>query len=145
MHPLLKRLPHGGPMLFLDDVIDVSWTRIVTETVIGPEFLLLREGRVSPLVVIELFAQSAAALMAHRSAQSDAPDVSGYLLGARKLDVSVDGFAPGDTIRTEAEEKWGAGALAQFACKCLVGDRVVAEGAINVAAGQLPADGESML
>jgi len=132
-------------MLFLDDVVDVSWTRIVTATTFDADFLLAKDGRVSPLVVIELFAQSAAALMAHRSAQTDAPDVSGYLLGARKLDVTVDAFAVGDAVRTEAEEKWGAGALAQFACKCFVGDAVVAEGAINVAAGQLPADGESML
>jgi predicted hotdog family 3-hydroxylacyl-ACP dehydratase len=132
-------------MLFLDDVVETSWTKIVTETTFGPDFLLAKDGRVSPLVVIELFAQSAAALMAHRSAQSDAPDVSGYLLGAWKLDVTVDSFSVGDTVRTEAEEKWGAGALAQFACKCFVGDQIVAEGAINVAAGQLPADGESML
>ncbi len=132
-------------MLFLDDIVEASWTKIVTETTFGPDFLLARDGEVSPLVVIELFAQSAAALMAHRSAQTDAPDVSGFLLGARKVDVSVDSFSVGDTVRTEAEEKWGAGALAQFACKCFVGGQVVAEGAINVAAGQLPADGESML
>jgi len=132
-------------MLFLDDIVEVSWTKIVTKTVFGPDFLMAKDGQVSPLVVIELFAQSAAALMAHRSAQTDAPDVSGFLLGARKLDVTVDGFAVGDEVRTEAEEKWGAGALAQFACKCFVGDQVVAEGAINVAAGSLPTDGESML
>lgn len=132
-------------MLFLDDIVSVSWTQIVTKTVFGPEFLLAKDGRVSPLVTLELFAQSAAALMAHRQAQTDAPDVSGFLLGARKLDVMVDSFAVGDEVHTEAEEKWGAGALAQFACRCLVGDRVVAEGAINVAAGSLPTDGESML
>lgn len=132
-------------MLFLDDVASVSWTAIVTETVFGPDFLLLEEGRVSPLVTIELFAQSAAALMAHRQAQTDAPDVSGFLLGARKIDVSVEGFSVGDAVRTEAEETWGAGALAQFACKCFLGGALVAEGAINVAQGALPAGGESLL
>ena len=132
-------------MLFLDDIVEVDWTRIVTRTTFGDDFLMAQAGRISPLVVIELFAQSAAALMAYRSAQTDAPDVSGFLLGARRIDVTVDGFSVGDEVRTEAEEKWGAGALAQFACRCFVGDQVVAEGAINVAAGSLPTGGESML
>jgi len=137
VHSLLKNLPHEGPMLFLDDVEEVSWSTIRTRTTFGPDFLMVHEGAVSPLVVLELFAQSAAALMAHRQAKTDRPDVSGFLLGARKLDVHVDAFAVGDVVRTEAEEKWGAGALAQFDCRCFLGDRLVAEGAINVAAGSL--------
>ena len=137
-------------MLFLDDVLEVSWTRIVTLTRFGDDFLMLGRGShgpdaISPLVTLELFAQSAAALMAHRQAQTDAPDVSGFLLGARKLDVHIDAFRVGDEVRTEAEEKWGAGALAQFACRSFLGDRLVAEGAINVAQGSLPTDGASML
>ena len=65
--------------------------------------------------------------------------MSGYLLGSRVLDTFVDTFAVGDVVHTEAEEKWGAGALAQFSCQCFRGDQLVAEGAINVAAGSLPA------
>ena len=133
----LDRLPHAGPMLFLDRIVSVQDPMIETETTFGADFIMARGEHISPLVAIELFAQSAAALMAHRSAAANAPKVSGALLGTRKLDVHVAEFRVGETVRTQAREIFGAGALAQFDCKLFRGEDLVAEGSINVAAGAI--------
>lgn len=122
-------------MRFLTGVDEVSATRIRTRARIGDDFIMARDGKVSPLVAIELFAQSAAAFMAHRTRDTDAPFVQGALLGTRKLDTFVDHFDVGDELVTEAEEVFGVGALAQFKCTLWRGEEKVAEGHINVASG----------
>jgi len=144
--PILRRLPHEGPMLFLDEVLSVSDTKVETRVTLGEDFLMCGpSGAISPLVALELFAQSAAALMAHRAGGPDAPPVSGALLGTRKLDCHVDALLVGDVLRIEAEERWGAEQLAQFQCTLYRetpdGEEKVAEGAINVVAGPVDASG----
>lgn len=123
-------------MRFLTGVDSVSNTQIRTRALLGDDFIMAREGKVSPLVAIELFAQSAAAFMANRTRDSDVPFVQGALLGTRKLDAFVDHFAVGDELITEAEEVFGVGALAQFKCTLWRGEEKVAEGHINVASGE---------
>ena len=138
---VLSRLPHAGPMLFIDRVVSVADPVLVSELTLRDDFILNREGEVSPLVAIELFAQSAAALMAHRSAKANAPKVSGALLGTRRLDCHVNVLRVGDVLQSEVREIFGAGALAQFDCVLYrVGGDMrerIAEGSINVAAGAI--------
>lgn len=144
---IFQRLPHRGPMLFLDAVVALRDPEIVTETRLTDSFILCgatqADGNpsISPLICLELFAQSAAALMAHRSARANAPAISGALLGTRKFDSHVDRLMPGQILRTTAREIFGAGALAQFQCTTHLVDgesqTLVAEGSINVAAGQI--------
>ncbi len=132
---LFERIPHRGPMLFIDEVVRVGKFTIETRATMKDDFIMAREGVISPLVSIELFAQSAALFMAHRSAQSNLPFVRGALLGTRKLEVTVDAFAVGDILDVHAEEVFGAGALAQFQCVLRRGEDEVASGSINVASG----------
>ncbi len=132
---LLERIPHRGPMRFLDEVLAVGPSWIRTRTTLREEFIMARDGLVSPLVAIELFAQSAAAFMAHRTASSNQPFVQGALLGSRKMDVFAETFAVGDTLIAECHETFGAGALAQFDCRLTRGEETIAQGVINVVSG----------
>jgi len=139
MNALLARIPHEGPMLFIDDVVSVEGRRATTRTTIGDDHVMLQEGTVSSLIAVELFAQTAAVLMAQRSGSGQrAPGVTGALLGTRAIDVSVPSFRPGDELTTTVEEKWGTGQIAQFDCVLHHGDDEVARGSINVAGGTLP-------
>lgn len=72
------------------------------------------DGLVSPIAAIELFAQSAAVLMSHRTGGTDPNPVAGALLGTRGVDFLVPSMRVGDVLRVVATESWGAGALAQF-------------------------------
>ena len=129
---LLDRIPHRPPMRLIDEVLEVGDAHIVTAATIAPSHILLRDGIVSPLLAIEIFAQSAAALVAHRSVAGGALHISGALLGTRSLDVFTDGFRVGDRLRAVAREAWGAGALAQFECDLYLDEARVAHGSINV-------------
>ncbi len=132
---LLDRIPHRGPMRFIDEIVMVGPDWIRTRTTLEDDFIMARGGFVSPLVAIELFAQSAAAFMAHRTATSDQPFVQGALLGTRRIDIHADAFRVGDILVADCRETFGAGALAQFDCRLTRGQATVAEGVINVVSG----------
>lgn len=135
MSDVLARMPHRGPMLFLDEVVDVGSNTARTRTRLREGFILAKDGKVSPLVAIELFAQAAAAFMASKTATTDRPTVQGALLGSRSLDTLVDAFEVGDELVAEVEQVFGAGALAQFKCALFRAEAKVAEGHINVVSG----------
>ena len=139
---ILPHLPHKGPMLLLDAVSEVGPDRIRTRVQIREDHILLEaDGTLSTLVAIELFAQSAAALMVHRSMAKDASPVMGALLGSRTFDVLTPHLAVGDVLEIEAVERWGQGQLAQLSCELFresAGEwELVARGAINVVSGSL--------
>jgi len=96
---------------------------------------LVENGRVSPLVVIELFAQTAAAHFGYAGLVRGGTITSGALLGTRKIDVSVDAFRVGEEITIEASRTMAMPPMAQFECVAKIGERVVASGSINVAMG----------
>ena len=135
MSDVLDRMPHRGPMLFLDEVLSVEGAKARARKVLTSDFILAKDGKVSPLVAIELFAQTAAAYMASQTAPTDRPTVQGALLGTRSLECFVDAFEVGDVLEAEVEQVFGAGALAQFTCALYRGDEKVAEGSINVVSG----------
>ncbi len=132
---IFDRIPHRGPMRFLDEVVRVDAESIRTRTTLRDNFLMAREGSVSTLVAIELFAQSAAAQLAFRTADANAPGVQGALLGTRKLDVTRGTLSVGETVETEARQIFGAGPLAQFECTLFLGEEAIATGTVNVVSG----------
>lgn len=132
---VLSRMPHRGPMLFLDEVLEVSGSKARARTVLRDDFILAKDGKVSSLVSIELFAQAAAAYMASKTSPTERPTVQGALLGSRSLDTFVDAFDVGDELIAEVEQVFGAGALAQFKCALFRAGEKVAEGNINVVSG----------
>jgi predicted hotdog family 3-hydroxylacyl-ACP dehydratase len=130
---VVAQMPHQPPMRFIDEVIEVGDGHIVCRSRIDDAHIMADDGRVSPLVAIELFAQAAAALMVHRAAQAGAPPTGGFLLGTRKVDVGVDTFRAGDELTIDVRELWGNGPLAQFDCHLTRNGVEVASGSINVA------------
>ena len=148
---LLDRIPHRGPMRFVDDVIRVGDTSVETTMTLGADHILAVDGEVSLTAAIEFFAQSAAVLMSHRTTGKDPNPVAGALLGTRGVAFHVSSLRVGDVLRVVAEESWGAGALAQFDCKLFRavtdgaegegGDELCATGTINVVGEALPPRG----
>ena len=135
---VVAQMPHQPPMRFIDEVVAVEDGRIVCRSHIRESHILAVEGRITPLVAIELFAQAAAALMVYRAGKAGTPTTGGFLLGTRKVDMMVDAFAPGDELTIDVTELWGDGPLAQFGCKLSRGGEEVAVGSINVAAAGGP-------
>ena len=135
---VVAQMPHQPPMRFIDEVVAVEDARIVCKAVLGESHIMADEGRVSPLVAIELFAQAAAALMVYRAAKAGAPPTGGFLLGTRKVDVNTEAFVTGDVLTIDVKEIWGNGPLAQFECLLSRDGDEVASGSINVASAGGP-------
>lgn len=135
---LLEQIPHRGPMRWVDEVASASEGRVECRTRLRDGHLLAESGHISPLIALELFAQSAAVLMASRKAEGGETDpVNGALVGTRKLDVFVDELRVGDELTTVAQEKWTAGALTQLTCELRRDGETIARGAVNVATAPL--------
>lgn len=132
---VLAGMPHEAPMLLIDHVMEIGASHIVCRAVITDEHILLREGRVPNVLVIELFAQTACAYEVSRALGCDGAPVSGMLLGTRKIELDTEFFVPGDVLTIRAEELWGSGPLAQFACSISQEGRQIGSGSINVARG----------
>lgn len=148
---LLGRIPHRGPMRFVDDVLSVGPDHVETTMTLRPDHIMAGvatdERKVSPLIAIELFAQSAAVLMSHRTMGTDPNPVAGALLGTRGITTDVDTLTVGDVLIVRAKEKWGQGALAQFECELFrvtpdgtdgTTEERCASGSINVVGEKLP-------
>ena len=99
------------------------------------DHLLAGVDGVPSMVAIELFAQSAALLMASRDPRGRNVKISGALLGSRQVRVTQPYFAIGSALRIETEEVWSAGPLAQLSGRCFLANVEVASGHINVASG----------
>lgn len=132
---VIERLPHRPPMRLLDEVIEASGRKLVVRVRIGDDHILLDdEGKVTPLLAIELFAQAAAALLVWLGGKAGAPSVTGYLLGTRKLDMHAECFVPGDELDVVVEESWSTPGLAQLNGELYRGGELVASGVITVGA-----------
>lgn len=132
---VVERMPHAPPMRLVDAVraVDGDAGTLTAEATIGPDHLLLEDGRVTGLAAIELIAQAAAALVTYRAYRAGEPGAEGFLLGTRRLEVPAGGFAPGDRLTIHVAETWGAGPLAHFDGRIERGGAVVAAGSIHVA------------
>lgn len=132
---LLDRLPHTGPMRFIDEIVSVDLSRIETRSTVRPDHILLdARGTMSALAAIEYFAQAAALVMVYRTRDQALGPMSGALLGSPRLELLIDRFEVGDELVAVAEEVLALGQLARFECVLHRNGRKAAQASINVAA-----------
>lgn len=136
---ILQIMPHRTPMVFIDRVVALGEGRVLCESEIRDDHILFRNGAVSAVAIVEIFAQSAAALIAAGLLKDPNARMAGALLGARNLFWSVETLELGKTYQCRAVDNWGAGALRQLECELFCDGESVAKGAINVVAtGDIP-------
>jgi predicted hotdog family 3-hydroxylacyl-ACP dehydratase len=115
-------VPHAGPMLLLQRVLDSGDDYVVCEVRVRSDGLFDSEGRVPAWLGIEFMAQTVAAysgLQAHRDQQ---PVKLGFLLGSRRFETNVQDFACGDVLRVTARcLVHGGSGMGAFECQ-LLGD-----------------------
>ncbi len=93
-------VPHRGRMRLLDAIVEAEPGRAVTRATVTDRWPLYAAGRVRPLVLVELVAQSAAVSFGmDRLASGEAPgEKSGFLVGLREARFFIDFLVPGDTV-----------------------------------------------
>lgn len=134
--PIAALVPHRPPMLLIDEAISHEGRSLVCRARIREGHPLLEEDGVPALVAIELFAQSAAALVGLLAPTGGPSMQTGALLDTRELRLHASSFAVGDELIIRCTEAWTIGPAAQIECTMERDGEIVAEGSINVMAGE---------
>lgn len=93
-------LPHRPPLSFLRTLIDCTGAEVITETVFEPESIAVGEGRVvENAALLELVAQSYAALRGHDDRKKGRTTSNGYLVGVTQFTAHARAYA-NNTLRT---------------------------------------------
>ncbi len=133
--PIAALVPHRPPMLLLDELVSHEGRTIVCRATIRDDHLFLEDGAVPALVAVELFAQTAAALVGLLAPAGGPSMQSGALLGSREVRLHTDALRVGDVVDVRCTEAWTIGPAAQIDCVLLRAGEAIAEGSINVMAG----------
>ncbi|MEM7409376.1 MAG: hypothetical protein AAF430_03970 [Myxococcota bacterium] len=126
-------LPQQGPMRLLSRVVshDAEQTRCA---VAPADAALFRgaEGRIPSWVALEWMAQCAAADGSLRLREEGSPLRACLFLGSRRLQFHCDHFAPDASFEVSARHTAGRQRTHRFDCAVYDGDRILAEGQLNV-------------
>lgn len=130
--PIARLLPHGPPMILVDEVVADGGGVTVCRVVVREGAAFVEDGRVPAVVAIEYMAQTVGAFAGLRAREAGLPVRVGYLLGTRELVLETDSFAVGDELRIEAREVWNDLPLGAFACTVTRAGVRVAAATLNV-------------
>jgi len=98
-------VPHRPPMLLVDRLVESDGNRCVSETQTGPEWPLTKDNAASSIVLVEVVAQTAAALMGleARTGAGTGPGDAGFLVGVRSARWSSPFVPTGAFLTTSVE------------------------------------------
>jgi predicted hotdog family 3-hydroxylacyl-ACP dehydratase len=133
---LASLVPHRPPMLLVDELVSHEGRGIVCRTTIREDHLFLQRDGVSSILAIELFAQTAAALVGLLAPPGGPSLAQGALLGSRQISLYTDVLKVGDVLEIHCTESWTIEMAAQIDCALYRGTEKIAEGTINVMAGE---------
>ena len=130
-------LPHRRPMRLIDEIIAVEGDSVVTAATVIEQWPLLKSGAVSPIVTLELVAQSAAALGGWK--QLNSPDRpagrAGLLVGIQSAVFHIDRIPLHSLILTRCTTRQMLGDFKQISGSVRIGGQLIAE--INLQTVQL--------
>jgi predicted hotdog family 3-hydroxylacyl-ACP dehydratase len=133
-------LPHKPPMVLLDRVVMVEFSRAATSVKIRPGIPFFREGGVSSLAGIEYMAQTVAILSGWSDRGKGLPPKLGFLLSVREYDSELAVFPDGANLRVEVSHSWGEGEMMRFEGTIVDVDtsREIAHAVLNVFGPEKP-------
>ena len=117
--PELRALvPHAGPMVLLDRVVEVDDDNLCAALAIRRDSLFCANGAVGSWVGVEYMAQAVAAHAGYLSWCAGRPVRIGFLLGTRKYEAAVPAFAVGMTLNVRVHKAlMGENGLGAFECR----------------------------
>lgn len=129
-------LPHGAPMLLLDEVLNVAEESAVCRVTVAPEgvlgtFLDL-DGNLPGWFALELMAQTVGVWSGwHRLQRGLEASTLGMVLGARELVCEAGTLPGGQTLTIAITRLMQDDRFGSFDCAIHVGSRTLATGRVN--------------
>jgi len=125
-------LPHRLPLRLVDTLVEVTEDGALCEALPRPGHLFANaEGVLHAVALLEMMAQSFAALRGYRMFAGGGPVQMGYLVGVRNF-RSLSPARTADTLRIEVRETGSVDVFHMADAKVLRGEELLAEGSIRV-------------
>lgn len=144
--PVRELVPQRPPMLLLDAVHAWDGETLVCTATVGQDWLLLDGDSLPAAALLEVMAQTVAALHGLQGRARGEPVRVGLLTGCRALALHVPRLRIGEVVQASARQAFSMDAAAEFACQVLRlrggeggGPAVLAEGTLHVVRGELEA------
>jgi len=104
---IAELLPHRGRLQLVDEILQLDDAVAVTAATAATDWPLFDGRGISPLVLVELVAQTAGIKNGRDRIRTQGPDADrrGWLVGIKRARFTVDALFPGDRIITRA---WNA-------------------------------------
>ncbi len=129
--PLEDLLPHRGPMLLLEGLLEANLHRVLCSLQVRPQSSFCEHGYVPPVIALEYMAQAASVLMGIRRRHAKVPRGNGYLLGTRRLQLMTPRIASGSELLIEAVCEFDDGKLGSFRCLVTCSAQPIAKAQIS--------------
>ena len=115
---IAELVPHAGPMLLLQRLLDSGDDYVVCEVRVRRDGLFDSDGRVPAWLGIEYMAQTVAAFSGLQARKDQEPLKLGFLLGSRRFETNVPDFACGDVLSVTARRLvHGSSGMGAFECE----------------------------
>ncbi len=123
-------IPHRGRMKLIDDIIRVDEETAVTESIVKKDWPLFEGTSVSPLVLIELTAQTAGVSMGWEESVLKGKDIEGrlgWLVGVKEARFHLDRIPANSRIRVSATKDFCFENYYEVVGTAEIGSQVVGE------------------
>lgn len=123
-------LPHRGAMSLIDDVIIVEENYAVTEAIVSKSYPMADSRGVSPLILVELAAQTAGVCNGLSKLKTEGKDSSrkGWLVGVKRAQFFVDdSIAIGSRLVIRSENRHEFDMLREVFCVVHLGEVLLSE------------------
>ena len=121
-------LPHRGRMKLVDEILELTDDIAVTGATATRRWPLFNGTGISPLVLVELVAQTAGIKNGLDRMRTQGPDADkrGWIVGVKQARFEVDEIFPGDRVITRAWNEYQLEDYFSIAGEASIDSRVVA-------------------
>jgi predicted hotdog family 3-hydroxylacyl-ACP dehydratase len=112
--PLAELIPHRGPAVLLDRVLDFGPPAGRCGVVLSEDCLYYRDGKVDALVGLEMLAQAVSAYVGLSRMQGGGQPRPGYLIGVPRAELHEATLPLGVELVAAVEEIWNEGGVGSF-------------------------------
>ncbi len=136
IQPIETYLPHATPMIFLEQLTNISENHVVCSVAVSQDGVLapfLNEHNALPSwYLIEIMAQTIGVWNGYYAKQQQQPPQLAFLLGSRSFQTQLSVLPLGTQISIRAEMVLRDEHLANFDCSAIVENKTVATAKLNV-------------
>jgi len=127
-------LPHRGRMLLIQEIIQVDMDAAVSRSIVNEQWPLFDGAGVSPLLIIELVAQTSGLSNGLDRLTKEGPgtETKGWLVGIKKAELYVDTLTLGTAVVTQARNSFKFEGFREIEGRSMIDDKLVGEVTLQV-------------